>query len=57
MTYSQFIKTFNEEKYPGTIAIKDIGLTGLTDKVIKDIVLPDFYHDIAELEGIHIYQG
>lgn len=37
--------------------MKDIGLTGITDKLIKDVVLPDFYHDIAELEGIHLYQG
>lgn len=51
------MQTFKDEKFPGTITLKDIGMTGITDKLIKDIVLPDFYHDIAELEGIHLYQG
>ena len=57
MTYSSFLKTFEDEKIPGTIAIKDLGSKGITEKIIRDIVLPDFYHDIAELEGINFYQG
>lgn len=57
MTYKKFVQSFKDEKFPGTITMKDVGMTGITDKLIKDIVLPDFYHDIAELEGIQMYQG
>ena len=52
ISYKKFLQTFKDEKFPGTITMKDVGMTGITDKLIKDIVLPDFYHDIAELEGI-----
>lgn len=57
MSYRQYLKAFHEERIPGTVAIKDTGNTGITDKIIRDIILPHFYHDIAELEGIHFYQG
>jgi len=55
MTYKKFTETFQGENIPGSIAIKDIGQTGLTDKIIEDIVLPSFYHYIAELEAIYFY--
>jgi len=57
ITYKQFAESFQSEKIPGSIAIKDIGQTGLSDKIMPDIILPSFYHDIAELEAIYFYQG
>lgn len=29
----------------------------MPDKIIRDIILPDFYHDVAEMEGFNFYQG
>ena len=55
--WQTYVKSFQDEKIPGQVSIKDLGNTGIPDKIIKDIILPDFYHDIAELEGIYFYQS
>jgi hypothetical protein len=42
--------------FVGSVNIKDDRReTGLLDKLISDIKLPEFYHDIAELEGIELF--
>jgi hypothetical protein len=44
--------------FVGSVNIKDDRReTGLLDKIIADIKLPEFYHDVAELEGIELSQG
>jgi len=47
-----------QEKSPGSFVLKDDRRDGgLIEKIIGDIDLPEFYHDISELEGIELIQG
>lgn len=58
MTYGEFIELIQNEKYFGTAVLKDDRRdTGLQSKILKEILMPEFYHEVAELEGIELIQG
>mmetsp|Transcript_11570 Transcript_11570/g.17472 ORF Transcript_11570/g.17472 Transcript_11570/m.17472 type:complete len:97 (+) Transcript_11570:439-729(+) len=58
MKYSEFIDTVKAEKNPGMNALKvSRNATQELDGFLEQIKLPEFYHEIAELEGITLYQG
>ena len=55
MSYGQFLALQQQEKSPGSFVLKDDRREGgLIEKIIGDIELPEFYHDISELEGIEL---
>jgi hypothetical protein len=58
ITYKEFIKAIKDEEFPGTYTLKDDRYKKSYDdsensielkNILKDIILPKFYHDIAEL--------
>lgn len=58
MTYKEFLDKFYKESKSGQIVLKDgRNSTGLIEKILMNITLPDFYHDVAEIEGIELLQG
>ena len=58
MTYGEFINNVRNESYAGSYILKDDRKdTGLQQKVLKEILIPEFYHEVAELEGIELIQG
>ena len=58
MTYKEFLDRFYSETKSGQIVIKDgRNSTGLIQKILMNITLPEFYHDVAEIEGIELLQG
>jgi hypothetical protein len=58
MSYGDFISKLQNESYFGTYVLKDDRKdTGLQTKILKEILMPEFYHEVAELEGIELIQG
>ena len=58
MPYQQFLQTFINEQFSGSVVMKDGNReNGLAAKLIGDMVLPPYYFDVAELEGFEIMQG
>ena len=58
MSYGDFISKLQNESYSGTYVLKDDRKdTGLQTKILKEILMPEFYHEVAELEGIELIQG
>ena len=47
----------NESYYGSAILKDDRKETGIQQKVLKEILMPEFYHEVAELEGIELIQG
>lgn len=62
--YKLILSNIETQEYPGETVIKQLS-TGnggdssdlLHSKLLNDIVIPAFYHDVAELEGVELYQG
>ena len=52
MTYSEFVEHLKQPA--ADVALKEFNLA---KQLVVDIEVPDFYHDIAELEGIELMQG
>ena len=58
MTYGEFLTNVKSEQYYGSYVLKDDRKdTGLQTKILKEILMPEFYHEVAELEGIELIQG
>ena len=58
MSYSQFLSTLVNEQTLGSVVLKEGNTqTGIVGKLIGDIIMPEFYTDIAELEGFELIQG
>jgi hypothetical protein len=58
MTYGEFYSMLKNETYYGSYVIKDDRKdTELQTKILKEIMMPEFYHEVAELEGIELIQG
>lgn len=56
--YAQFLQAFKSEKFPGMVVMKDdTRENGIAAKLLQDVIIPPFYHDISELEGVEIMQG
>ena len=54
MTYKEFLK--EQEKSPMDVAIKHSDAK-VSEKLMSDIFVPDFYRDVASLESVVFYQG
>jgi len=55
MTYKEFMDEFKSgEHYE--LAIKE-SRPEITDLLKEDIIVPDFYRDVAELQDIEIFHG
>ena len=55
MTYGDYFNKLKDETYYGSVVIKDDRKdTGLQTKILKEILMPEFYHEVAELEGIEL---
>ena len=62
--YKFILNDIEKQEFPGEIVVKEssTGQSGegadmLHSKLLNDIVIPAFYHDVAELEGVELYQG
>ena len=55
MTYGEFYSMLKNETYYGSYVLKDDRKdTELQAKILKEILMPEFYHEVAELEGIEL---
>lgn len=54
VSYSEFLDI--QKTYPKTSNIKDDSAT-LKEKLLKDIKVPSFYTDVADLQDLVLYQG
>jgi len=55
MTYKEFLNHFKEDK-SDELCFKE-SRPEITDLIKNDIIVPDFYKDVAEMQGLEIFHG
>jgi hypothetical protein len=58
MPYSAFLSKITDEAYYGLVSLKeDRRDSPIQEKIMSQIMMPEFYHEVAELEDIELIQG
>ena len=58
MTYGQFLEAASKEAYHGSVVMRESRRdSAMQENLMKAIQLPEFYHEVSELEDIELIQG
>ena len=58
MPYGQFLKEVANEPFFGSLTLKENSRdSDLQAKIMRQILMPEFYHEVSELEDIELIQG